>query len=223
MKYMTKERNEKEISRFIMDLEVIEKNEKNTEEIFQEQYIKTMNKMMKKLSENYDEEVFESFFKGCLSIAKHFFDKKTLSKVSDIRLLALGKVFEEEYDFIEKEIVEKDAHQAYSRYFKTIENELPSRIKNNLGLHDCIVTDIIRNNDKLIIEVDSSGGFVNIKNIVFEDYEILEEELDFIRGLFMCEEIYVDNNQYELHTLIYVPKKNRFGYFTIKAQNIIFQ
>jgi len=37
------------------------------------------------------------------------------------------------------------------------------------------------------------------------------------------EEIYIVNNQYEIHAIIDVPQKNKskLGYFTIRAKNII--
>ena len=47
--------------------------------------------------------------------------------------------------------------------------------------------------------------------------------MNFINGWRLYEEIYIVDNNYELHILIDVPYKNssKLGYFTIRAENII--
>lgn len=73
---------------------------------------------------------------------------------------------------------------------------------------------------------------VNIKNKQFYigpfykdlDYKILEEENNFVNGWWLYEEIYIKDNQYELHVLIDAPYEGstKLGYFTIRAKNIVF-
>ena len=83
--------------------------------------------------------------------------------------------------------------------------------------------------DKLVLELELSEGNENIKNITFQDYKIIEEELNFINGWCLYKEIYIVDNQYEVHLLIDVPtikegvklKDLKLGYFTIMARDII--
>lgn len=214
MKYITKEwcKNQAKSS-FQMELEIIRTDERNIEKIFLNEY----NKMKKRLTEGYEEYVFKSIFDSYIKNTKRFFSKETLNKVRDIRLLALGKVFEDEYDFVEREVIKKDLMQAYDKEYKKIENRLPKDIKEKLCLHDCKITDVIKQKDKLIIELDCSQGIGEIQRIIFNDYTILEEEKDFINGWWLYEEIYIDDEQYELHMLI---DKKGLGYFTVRARKI---
>lgn len=227
MKYMTKKWYKEDMIKyhFSMNLEIIDGDKNNLEEIFLNQYKKTFDNMKSQLPENYEEYVFESIFNGSVENTKKFFDSETLNKVADIRLLALGKVFKEEYDFVEKEILKKDAMQAYDKTFKEIEDRIPVNIKENLYLHDSLITNIIKEKDKLVVELDTSGSFADVKAIIFEDYEIIEEEMNFENGWWLYEEIYIINNKYEIHSLIDVVKNNKsnLGYFTVKAKNISFK
>lgn len=224
MKYLTKEwyNSPKKYSNFPMTLEIIYRGKRSLEEIFQTEYKNTFNKMKDSLPEEY---MFRKIFESYVENVKRFFSKYTLSKIADIRLLALGKVFKEEYALVEEEIIKKDAIQAYNKSFKEIEDRVPANIKENLNLHDCLITNIIKEENKLIIELDCSGGFIKIKNIVFDNYTIIKEQFDFINSWCLYEEIYIVENQYELHLLIDVPNKkdSKLGYFTIRAKDIIFE
>lgn len=214
MKYITKEwcKNQAKSS-FQMELEIIRTDERDIEKIFLNEY----NKMRKQLAGDYEEYVFDSIFDSFIKNTKRFFSKETLKKVRDIRLLALGKVFEDEYDFVEREVIKKDLMRAYDKEYKKIENKLPKDIKEKLCLHDCTITDVIKQKDKLIIELDCSQGIGEIQRIIFNDYTILEEEKDFINGWWLYEEIYIDDEQYELHMLI---DKKGLGCFTVRARKI---
>lgn len=227
MRYLTKKwyKDLGEKCNFPLQLEIIDKDKNNLEEIFVTQYEKTFNNMKSTLPKNCEEYIFKNIFNGYIKNVKKFFDNETLNKVADIRLLALGKVFKEEYAFVEAEIIRKDPIQAYNKQFKEIEDTLPINIKQNLDLHDSLITNIIKQNDKMIIELDGSNSFTDVKSIIFSNYTILEENMNFINGYCLYEEIYIVDNQYELHLLIDVPKNNKpdLGNFTIKAENIVFK
>lgn len=106
MKYLTKEcyNSSKYYSNFPMTLEIIYREKRSLEEIFQTEYKNTFNKMKDSLPEGYN---FQNLFERYVENAKRFFSKYTLSKIADIRLLALGKVFKEEYELVEEEIIKK--------------------------------------------------------------------------------------------------------------------
>lgn len=225
MKHMTKDwyKDRMNLS-FPIKLEIIDRDKSNLNEIFLNQYKQTFCHMKNNLPKNHEESVFENIFNGYLENVKKFFDMETLNKVSDIRLLALGKVFKEEYTFIEEEIIKKDAIQAYNKIFNQIKDNIPNNIKDNLNLHDALITNILREKDKFTIELDCSNSLGNVKKIRFENYKILEEENNFVNGWWLYEEIYIKDNQYELHVLIDAPYEGstKLGYFTIRAKNIVF-
>lgn len=218
MKYKTKKWY-KNVTKyhFPMNLEIINSSKKDIQQIFEDEYKNEFNKMKNKLPKNYEEEVFNNIFNSYLENCKKFFYNETLKNIVDIRLLALGKVFKEEYDFIEK-----DAMQAYNKIYNTIKKKLPKDIEERLHLHDCLITNIVKEKERLIIELNCEQGFGDVKRIIFDKYTVLEEEMNFINGWWLYEEIYIVDNNYELHILIDVPYKNssNLGYFTIRASNI---
>ena len=225
MKHMTKDwyKDRMNLS-FPIKFEIIDRDKSNLNEIFLNQYKQTFCHMKNNLPKNHEKNVFENIFKGYLENVKKFFDIETLNKVSDIRLLALGKVFKEEYPFIEEEIIKKDAIQAYNKIFNQIKDNIPNNIKDNLNLHDALITNILREKDIFTIELHCSNSLGNVKKIRFEDYKILEEENNFVNGWWLYEEIYIKDNQYELHVLIDAPYEGstKLEYFTIRAKNIVF-
>lgn len=227
MKYMTKEWYKNIVKNhfpFKLEITNYDKNYLSIEDIFSKEYNNRFNEMKKNLPKGYEEEVFNEIFNSYVINTKKFFDTEVLERVSDIRLLALGKAFKEEYNFINEEILKKDAMQAYDNYYNTIKSEIPENISRNLYLHDCLINNIMKTKDKVIIEIDCSQEYGNVKSITFENYKIMKEEMNFNGGYWLYEEIYIVNNQYELHVLIDVPSKKNanLGYFTIRAQNIIF-
>ena len=128
----------------------------------------------------------------------------------------------------QEKLVQKVLKDYQKCYNEEVKDDKCEKIQ-NLNWHDAIIKNIIKEKDKLIMEIELLEKNKNIKNITFQDYKIIEEELDFINGWCLYKEIYFLNNQYELHLLIDVPviKKNvkpeslELGYFTIRAKNIV--
>lgn len=222
MKYLTKNwYKNKEKYHFPCELEIIKINKDDKEKIFLEEYKKTFCKMKQKhLIE--EEWVFDDIFKSYLRNVKHFFSAQTLSKIYDIRLLALGKVFQEEYQLVEEEIIKKDVMQAYNKYYNTIKSKLPKDIDERLHLHDCLITNIIKESHKLTIELDCTEGYGDIKKVIFSNYSIQKEDINFINRWWLYEEIYIIDNQYELHIMTSGSREG-VAYLTIRADEIILE
>lgn len=173
---------------------------------------------------------FSQLQKDNIKYLKQKLPPEILNKVADIRVLSLNRAT----DSIKKEITDycmeqntlvQKALKDYQKYYdKELKNGKDKFIKSS-SLHDSLIIDIIKKQDKLIIELDSSESFSDFKSIIFENYRIIEEEMNFINGWWLYEEIYRIDNQYELHILIDVPinaKKSKLGYLTIRARNIIY-
>ena len=172
---------------------------------------------------------FNKLHKNNIENLKYKLPNEILDNVADIRVLALARtsvIVKEQitnYCMKKNRIVEKvldDYREYYNRELKEYEDN----IVEELSLHDCLITNIIKKKDRLTIELDSSGGFTDIKAVIFEDYEIIEEEMDFTNRWWLYEEIYINDNSYEIHSLIDVPIDNKccqnLGYFTVKAKRI---
>lgn len=224
MKYKTKKwwkSIDKEL--FPMKLEIIRSKDKDTEKIFKEEYQNLYNKM--KFEGNWSDEefkyVFKEIYESYLYNVNHLLGPNILNKITDVRLLALGKVYENEYNLIENDILKKDASLAYEKEYNKIKDKLPQDMKERLHLHDCLITKVIKEQTKLTLLVDCSKGIGNINKIVFKNYAVIEEEKSLEKSWWLDEEIYIVDNQYELHILIDSPYgKKKLGYFTIRAEVI---
>ena len=86
---------------FPLKLEVIDDNEiLKTEDVFLKEYKNTFNKMKHLLPNGYEEESYEEIFKTYLHNTKMLLPNEIQDKISDIRLLTLGKVLRKEYNLI---------------------------------------------------------------------------------------------------------------------------
>ena len=94
-----------EKNHFPLKLEVID-DDKNlkTEDIFSKEYKNTLNKVKHLLPKGNEEETYGEIFKTYLHNTKMLLPNEIQDKISDIRLLTLGKVFRKEYSIIEKVI-----------------------------------------------------------------------------------------------------------------------
>lgn len=173
---------------------------------------------------------FNELHKSNIENLKYKLPNEILNNVADIRVLALNRASSVVKKLItdycmKKDMIVEKALTDYQEYYNRELKECGDNIIEELCLHDCLITNIIKQKDKLIIELDHSGGFTDVKTVIFEDYEIIEEEMDFTNGWWLYEEIYINDNKYEIHSLIDVPKNNKccenLGYFTVKAKNIV--
>lgn len=221
MKYFTKQWYNEPKLILPFKLEIIQTDENDIEKIFQNEYKKSFEET--KNERPYEtEQDFEEHFKRHLEDVKKFFSTHALNSVKDIRLLALGKVFKKEYDIIEKEIIKKDKIQAYYKYYQTIKDKLPKDIDEKLDLHDCLITNIIKEKDKHIIELDCSKGYGDINRLIFKNYKIKQEQTDFKNKWWLYEEIYIVDNKYELHAMT-TGSRDGLAYLTIQAEEIIIE
>jgi hypothetical protein len=198
MKYKTKV-NYKDNGWFPVVLEILDDENYGSDEVFNREYKKLLNSLWDGNPTEENKRTFENNYKDFYKRVNNFFHKDILEKLSDTRLLTLGKVKKEEYDMLEEIIIKKYSIYKYYKDYNKIENKLPYIFKNDFYLNE-----------------------VTIKNIL-EDYEILEEEMNFVNGTCLADEIYLENDTYELHLLINVKEGSgcKLGYFTIRAKNII--
>lgn len=231
MKYLTKKWYQTmQKTDMHIPLKVSKKAETFSEEYYNElykqeerQFIKWQKEILQAKSQ------FDQLLKDKIEILKHKLPTKILSKVADIRVLALNRAsasIKEEITAycMEQNILVQKALNHYCKYYDKEFKNCNNKFIKSSSLHDSLIIDIIKEQDRLTIKLDSSASFSVAKSIIFEGYTILEEEMNFINGWWLYEEIYKIDNQYELHILIDVPtneQKSNLGYFTIRARDII--
>ena len=251
MKYLTKKWYKTMQKTYMyLPLKVSKKAENFSEEYYNElykqeerRYIKLQKetkKLLIKTNENdtFDlvqaKKEFKQLHKNNIKNLKYKLPTKILNKVADIRVLALYRastsIKKEITDYcIKQEILVQKALKDYQKYYDEELKDHKGRDIQNFNLHDALIRNIIKEKDKLVLELELSEGNENIKNITFQDYKIIEEELNFINGWCLYKEIYSVENEYELHRLVDVPtrkegvklKDSKLGYFTIMARDII--
>ena len=127
------------------------------------------------------------------------------------------KNLEKELMAWEKESEEKSrthyekASKPYWEHYRRIEQYLPNNIKQihsvNIGMsmHDCLLTTCGFVGKDFSMDVDSSGGFCDVKNLKFINAEILEIEIDFNnKNWWIYDEVYLyqdRKDRYEMHIL----------------------
>lgn len=186
----------------------------------------------KKLSfdEAKEREEFEKAHRSSIQQLKKKLPAEILNMVADIRVLAFCIVSNKVKKAItkyckEQSKIEQEMIKDYEKYCRQPLKNCENKLIQDINLHDCLITNIVKEDKKYIMELDCSSGFMDIKNIVFDDYKILEEEMNFVNGWCLYEEIYLVDNEYEVHLMIDVPNddETNLGYLTIKAKNIIFE
>jgi len=177
-----------------------------------------------------EKEQFKCLQKDYIKLLEYKLPTEILSRVADIRVLALERASSDVKRIIadyckEQNMKVQKVLKDYQQYYDKELKDCKNKVIQDFNLHDSLIINIIKEKNKLIVELDSSGSFVDVKVIIFEDYEIIEEEMNFENGWWLYEEIYIVDDKYEIHSLIDVPKNNKanLGYFTVRAKNIILE
>lgn len=188
----------------------------NLQDVFENLCEEEYSKICKSMPRN----IFEDIINNRIEHLNNYFSEEVIKKVRDSRLLALGKAFDDEYELVKKDTIKKNNILEYFYYYEDIKKQLPRNLRDNLDFHDNMIIDILENNKILEIKLKDSKG--KIRKILLKNYKILEKEFDFIRGYILYDEIYLNDNKYELHLLIdEANNKVNLGYFTIIAENIV--
>ena len=113
-------------------------------------------------------------------------------------------------DYYDKQIVKLDKEAKY--------------VFGNIQFHDCIIKEVRKSKQKFVLLLDNSGGFTNIEEIRFENYEIIKQEYPLEETWWLYEEVYYINGRYEVHALLLINNNvDRLVEFTISAEQISFR
>lgn len=225
MKYFTKEWYLKMVNMNIYLGLKINNNNLSYQEIYNQEKIKfnSIQEKIKRLILNMKKNInletqFELNCENQINKYKNILPKEVLSKIKDIRILGLGYVNKEEYNFIKEYFEDTRKYvdniiKQYAQKEEKFENSLEF-IKESF--HDYDITNIEKSKDKLIICLDNNQ---NARKIVFKNYNmILDEDIDKSRWLY--NEVYKIDDKYEIHILV---SGNELREMIIQCEDIIME
>ena len=235
MKYFTKEWFElcQKIS-FHLNLEEEKKAEIFSEEYFQQLYnIELINwlnfrKEIDSIDFNKEKatEEFYDIFIGNHSIIKKGLPATILEQIADIRVFALHKATREVIDAVKtfcennKKAI-KSVGADYRSYYKEASISFDKEIVENFGFHDCTIIKSIQNDTNLTLLLDNTGGFTDIDEVTFENFNIIKQDGLLENSWWLYEEVYKVNNRYEFHALL-ENRDNELIDFIISADRASF-
>ena len=216
MKYLTKKWYES-LQKINMNLliEIAKEAETFSEEYYKKVYqeeerrwIELQNtiKSINSKDVNKDKESFKHIQEQIIKKLENNVPDYILKKVADIRVLALGKassIVKKELDKYckkQKVIVEK-AMKEYKRYNNNLRKYENTFIR-NFDFHDCKIKSCEKQEKDLIITLDTTNNcLVDIKQIIFKNYDIIKED-NICQSVWLYNEVYIKDNGYEIHILL---------------------
>lgn len=180
--------------------------------------------------EIYDEERLTQHFhnkhKYRIKLLEECLPVDILMDVADIRVLAFFKAAESIYQRIIQfcNLKEENAiwlEQDYRDFSNRILAQLPEKIRNNYGFHDCKVTLFEQEGTDVIIELDNRGGFTNVYKVIYHNSTVIEQE-NIVGSIWLYEEIYIEDGIYEFNTLLQ-DRDGQYKYFTLNAEDVDFE
>ena len=122
--------------------------------------------------------------------------------------MALGKassIVKKELDKYckkQKVIVEK-AMKEYKRYNNNNLRKYENTFIKDFDFHDCKIKSCEKQEKDLIITLDTTNNcLVDIKQIIFKNYDIIKEEDNICQSVWLYNEVYIKDNGYEIHILL---------------------
>ena len=218
MKYLTKKWYES-LQKINMNLliEIAKEAETFSEEYYKKVYqeeerrwIELQNtiKSINSKDVNKDKESFKHIQEQIIKKLENNVPDYILKKVADIRVLALGKassIVKKELDKYckkQKVIVEK-AMKEYKRYNNNNLRKYENTFIRNFDFHDCKIKSCEKQEKDLIITLDTTNNcLVDIKQIIFKNYDIIKEENNICQSVWLYNEVYIKDNGYEIHILL---------------------
>lgn len=218
MKYLTKKWYES-LQKIDMNLliEIAKEAETFSEEYYKKVYqeeerkwIELQNtiKSINSKDVNKDKESFKNIQEQIIKKLENNVPDYILKKVADIRVLALGKassIVKKELDKYckkQKVIVEK-AMKEYKRYNNNNLRKYENTFIKDFDFHDCKIKSCEKQEKDLIITLDTTNNcLVDIKQIIFKNYDIIKEEDNICQSVWLYNEVYIKDNGYEIHILL---------------------
>lgn len=206
MKYLTKEwYNTMQNTSHHLFLKEDIRASQYSEEYFQVLYKKEENKWN---SNEYKVIEFKDFFSDNMDMLKNNLPKSILNEVCDIRVLALNYATKEVIDKIKKfckknENIVQKAFDDYNKDFERQFRNCKPKFINEWGFHDCNIITFKKIDKDYHMNLDNTGSFTEINNVIFKNAKIIKQESDLNGTWWLYDEIYKTDDKYEIHVLLW--------------------
>lgn len=131
-----------------------------------------------------------------------------LNEIADIRVFVLDKATPKVIDAVtefckqNKKSVDKTIEE-YRKYYKEALKSFDKNMVENIRFHDCKIVKSKDKDNTLTLLLDNTGGFTDINEVVFENYNIIKQDGLLENSWWLYNEIYKVNDKCELHVLLY--------------------
>lgn len=145
------------------------------------------------------QQMYESDLESIKKIPEHIVDQ-----IKDQRMFALGYCTKEIYNILKQfgKENQKYVDTVLSEYHQAQEAQnIPESILENFGFHDCLITEVIQEQDKLVLKFDTTSGFTTINKVVFVKPKIIEAA-SILSKYWIYHELYRVDGGYEVHILL---------------------
>lgn len=150
-----------------------------------------------------------------------------LNQIADIRVFTLNKATYTVINAVTKFCEDNERSviattEKYRRYIEGVSNTLDKKTIANFGFHDCTIIKSVQNDMSLTLLLDNTGGFTNIDEVTFENFNIIKQDDLMEDSWWLYEEVYKVNNKYEFHVLLQNKKMDLID-FIISADQVSFK
>lgn len=150
-----------------------------------------------------------------------------LNQIADIRVFTLNKATYTVINAVTKFCEDNERSviattEKYRRYIEGVSNTLDKETIANFGFHDCTIIKSVQNDMSLTLLLDNTGGFTNIDEVTFENFNIIKQDDLMEDSWWLYEEVYKVNNKYEFHVLLQNKKMDLID-FIISADQVSFK
>lgn len=175
------------------------------------------------------EQAIEHFHNGFIynqeSLKKEL-PKAILKQIADVRVFALNKATHTVINAVTKfcEDNEKSVRATsknYRRHMEKVSNTLDKEIIEKFGFHDCTIIKSVQNDTSLTLHLNNTGGFTDIDEVTFENFNIIKQDDLLEDAWWLYEEVYKVNDKYEFHVLLQNGKMGLID-FIISAEHVSF-
>ncbi|MFJ5770160.1 DUF4085 family protein [Psychrobacillus sp. NPDC093180] len=175
------------------------------------------------------DKIIEQFHDGFIHNQEHLkreLPETILNQIADLRVFALNKatrpVMNAVIQFCENNERSVTAtSEDYRKYIEEASNTLDKEIIKRFRFHDCTIIKSVQNDMSLTLFLDNTGGFTNIVEVNFENFDIIKQDDLLEDTWWLYEEVYKRNDTYEFHVLL---QNNKTGLmdFIISADQVSF-
>ena len=175
-------------------------------------------------------QAIEQFHDGFIYNQEHLkreLPETILEQIADLRVFALNKATRTVINAVTKFCEDNERSvtatgENYGKYMEGSSNTLEKRIIDKFGFHDCTIIKPVHNDMSLTLLLDNTGGFTNIDEVTFENFNIIKQDDLLEDSWWLYEEVYKVNDKYEFHILLQ-NKKMRLIDFIISADKVSFK